>query len=305
MRLKFMCSLAILGLVLLGSPAFGQEKEKAPAPAAKAPEPQAQPAKTPAPPAEAVKAPAPAVPTATAEKPDPKEVLRRMCDYLKSLKEFSFKGEVTDDHTYAAGNKLQFAFSLEGYVKRPDKIRFKAKGDLQNKEVFYDGKAFTIYNTVKKVYASGAMPPTIDEALAKLNTDYGIRLIPAQLAKTNLCEEITEGVIDQVYVGEGTVLGVKTHHVAFDKGKAVVQLWVEASDKPVLRKAVITYKDVEFSPQWTMYLTEWNVSPQLADNLFAFSPPQGAEKIEFMTLKKAEAPKRQEKGKAKKKGGRS
>jgi hypothetical protein len=157
---------------------------------------------------------------------------------------------------------------------------------------------------VKKVYATAAMPPNIDEALAKANIDYGVRLIVAELAKTNLFKEITKGVKDEVYVGEGTVFGVKCLHVAFDKGKTVVQLWVEASDKPVLRKAVLTYKDVEFSPQWTLYLTELNVSPHLADNLFAFSPPQGAEKIDFMAVKKAEAPERG-KGQLKKKGGRS
>ena len=287
MRLKFACGLAILGLVLLGTASFGQEKGKAPAPPApeaKAPAPQAQPAKT--------------------ADVDPKQVLRQMCDYLNSLKEFSFKGEVTDDHTYAAGNKLQFAFGLEGYVKRPDKIRLNAKGDLQNKELFYDGKAFTIYDTVKKVYATAAMPSTIDEALDKASTDYEIRLIPAQLAKTNLFEQITKGLEDEVYVGEGTVFGVKCHHVAFDNGKVVGQFWVEASDKPLLRKVVLTYKDVEFSPQWTLYLTDWNVSPQLADNLFAFSPPQGAEKIDFMAVKKTEAPERG-KGQPKKKGGGS
>lgn len=287
MRSRVLCCLAILGLVLLGAPAWGQEKGKATAPsapAAKIEAPQAEPAKVP--------------------EVDPKQVLRQMCDYLKSLEEFSYKGEVTDDHTYSAGNKLQFAFGLEGYVKRPDKIRLSAKGDLQNKEVFYDGKTFTIYDTVKKVYATAAMPPTIDEALAKADSDYGIRLIPAQLAKTNLFEEVTKEIEDSVYVGEGTVFGVKCHHVAFDKGKTVVQAWVEASDKPVLRKVVLTYKDVEFSPQWTVYLTDWNVSPQLADNLFVFTPPQGAQKIDFMALKKAEAPERGE-GKPKKKGGQS
>ena len=287
MRLKFTCGLAILGLVLLGTASFGQEKGKAPAPPApeaKAPAPQAQPAKT--------------------ANVDPKQVLRQMCDYLNSLKEFSFKGEVTDDHTYDAGDKLQFAFSLEGYVKRPDKIRLNAKGDLQNKEFFYDGKAITIYDTVKKVYATAAMPSTIDEALDKASSDYEIRLIPAQLAKTNLFEQITKGLEDEVYVGEGTVFGVKCHHVAFDNGEVVGQFWVEASDKPVLRKVVLTYKDVEFSPQWTMYLTEWNVSPQLADNLFAFSPPQGAKKIDFMTIKETKVPER-DKEQPKKKGGGS
>jgi hypothetical protein len=287
MRLKFVCGLAILGLVLSGTASFGQEKEKTPAPPApeaKAPASQAQPAKT--------------------ANVDPKQVLRQMCDYLNSLKEFSFKGEVTDDHTYDAGNKLQFSFSLEGYVKRPDKIRLNAKGDLQNKELFYDGKAITIYDTVKKVYATAAMPSTIDEALDKASSDYEIRLIPAQLAKTNLFEQITKGLEDEVYVGESTVFGVKCQHVAFDNGKVVGQFWVEASDKPVLRKVVLTYKDVEFSPQWTMYLTEWNVSPKLTDNLFAFSAPQGAEKIDFMAVKKTEAPERGE-GQPKKKGGGS
>jgi hypothetical protein len=287
MRLKFVCGLAILGLVLSGTASFGQEKGKAPAPSApeaKGPAPQAQPAKT--------------------ADVDPKQVLRQMCDYLNSLKEFSFKGEVTDDHTYAAGNKLQFAFGLEGYVKRPDKIRLNAKGDLQNKELFYDGKAISIYDTVKKAYAAAPMPSTIDEALAKASSDYGIRLIPAQLAKTNLFEQITKGLEDEVYVGESMVFGVKCHHVAFDNGKVEGQFWVEASDKPLLRKVVLTYKDVEFSPQWTLYLTEWNVSPQLADNLFAFSPPQGAVKIDFKAVKETEAPERG-KGQPKKKGGRS
>jgi hypothetical protein len=273
-------------MILTSSPALAQKAQqpKAPPTEKAAPAPQGEKSLTP--------------------KPDPLQVLQKMCDYLKSLKEFSYKGEVTDDQTYSAGNKLQFAFGLEGYVKRPDKIRLIAKGDLQNKEVFYDGKAFTIYETVKKVYATAAMPPTIDEALDKVSSDYGIRLIVAQLAKANLFEEVTQGIEDSVYVGQGTVFGVKCHHVAFDKGKAVVQVWVEASDKPVLRKVVLTYKEVELSPQWTVYLTDWNVAPQLADNLFVFTPPQGAEKIDFTAVKKTEAPQRG-KGQPKKKGGQS
>jgi hypothetical protein len=288
MRLKFMCGPIILGLVFMGAPAWGQGKEKPPTvPVQEAQKPVTSPT------------------SATAEKRNPQEVLRQMCDYLRSLKEFSFKGEVTDDHTYSGGNKLQFAFGVEGYVKRPDKIRINAKGDQQNKEVLYDGKTFTIYDTGKNFYVNATMPATIDEALAKLNSDYNIRLIVADLAKTNLFDSITEGVTDQVNVGEGTVFGVKCQHIAFDKKKIEVQLWVEDSDKPVLRKAVITFKDVEFSPQWTLYLTEWNVSPQLADSLFTFTPPQGAVKANFIEeIQKAGAAKKG-KGQRKKKGDRS
>ncbi|MGD0826914.1 MAG: DUF2092 domain-containing protein [Desulfobaccales bacterium] len=288
MRAKNFLGILMVGMLLASSPLLAQVAQ--------------QPKATP-PQAEKSAAPASQAPAVTPE-PDPRQVLQKMCDYLKSLKEFSFKGEVTDDHTYAAGDKLQFAFGLEGYVKRPDRIRLNAKGDLLNKEFFYDGKAITIYDTVKKVYATAAMPSTIDEMLAKAKEDYGIRNVVAELAKTNLFETITKGVQDEVYVGEGTVFGVKCQHVAFDNGKVVAQFWVEASDKPLLRKLVLTYKDVDFSPQWTMYLTEWNVSPQLADNLFAFSPPQDAGKIDFMTIKETKAPERGQ-GQPKKKGGPS
>jgi hypothetical protein len=287
MRLRFMCVLAILGLALLSAPVCGQEKEKAPAP-----------------PAKAAKTPAPQIEAATTKDVDPKDVVRRMCDYLKSLKEFSFKGEVTDDQTFAGGRKLQYAFGMEGYVKRPDKIRINAQGDLENKQFFYDGKAITIYDTAGKVYATMSTPPTIDEALDKANREYGLRLILAAIAKTNLYEQITRAVTSEYYAGEGTVFGVKCQHVAFEKEQAIVQLWVEASDKPVLRKVIITYTTVDYSPQWTAYFNKWNVSPQLADNLFVFTPPQGAEKIDFVPVKKAEAPKKG-KGQAKKKGGQS
>jgi hypothetical protein len=275
MRFRLTICCAVLGFFLLGGLSWGQEKEKAPAPPA------------------AVQTPAAPAPV---EKPDPKQVVSQMCDFLKSLKEFSFKGEVTDEHTYSGGNKLQFAFAVAGYVKRPDKIRINAAGDRQNKEFIYDGKSITMYDTVKKVYASAPMPPTIDQALAKAHEEFGVKLTTAELANTALFDKITAGAQDQVYVGEGTVFGVTCRHVAFDKGTAEVQLWIEASDRPVLRKVVVTYKDVELSPQWTAYLTDWNVSPQLAESLFVFTPPQGAEKIDFMPMEKAKAP---EKGKEK------
>ena len=56
----------------------------------------------------------------TAKEPDPFVVLRQMCDYLKSLQQFSFHSEVTDDQVYLDGKKLQYGIDMETYVKRPD-----------------------------------------------------------------------------------------------------------------------------------------------------------------------------------------
>jgi hypothetical protein len=66
---------------------------------------------------------------------------------------------------------------------------------------------------------------------------------------------------------------------------------------------VLTHKNLPASPQWTAFLSDWNFSPQLNDNLFAFTPPPGAEKIKFIPVQASQAPKQGPE--KKKKGGKS
>jgi hypothetical protein len=99
-----------------------------------------------------------------AQTPQPEKILQQACDLLKSAKQFSFKAEVTDDRVYTGGKKLQFAFDLEAFAQRPDKLRINAQGDTENKQFFYDGKTITLYDQPKNAYAVMAAPATIDEA---------------------------------------------------------------------------------------------------------------------------------------------
>ncbi len=78
--------------------------------------------------------------------------------------------------------------------------------------------------------------------------------------------------------------------LSFDGDEVQLQLWIDARDEPLPRKVVMTHKQLPGSPQWMAYLTDWNFSPQLADNLFVFTPPQGAEKIKFVPVKTRQGP---------------
>jgi hypothetical protein len=247
----------------------------------------------------------PAAKTAAPATPQPENILQQACDFLKSVKQFSFKAEVTDDRVYTAGKKLQFAFDLEAYVQRPDKVRINAAGDLENKQFFYDGKTITLYDKTHNHYAAMEAPASIDEAMEKASKEYGLRVSLVDLAESNTCALMTKGMKHALYVGEGVVRGVKCHHLAFDKDDIQWQIWIDAGEKPVIRKLIINQKKLPAAPQWTAYLTDWNFSPQLADNLFAFTPPQGATKTKFVSLKEmaaqqqkaAPAPKKTKKGK--------
>jgi len=255
--------IALLGIMLPSMPGWSAEKAK----------PAATPAATPAPPAT----------------PQPEKILEQACDFLKSAQQYSFKAEVTDDRVYAGGKKLQFAFDLEAYVQRPDKVRIDAAGDLEDKQFFYDGKTITLYDKLENHYAVLEAPGTIDEAMEKADRDYGLRISLVDLAESNTCALMTNGVKHALYVGEGLVRGIKCHHLAFDKNDIQWQIWIDAGEKPLIRKILINQKNLPAAPQWTAYITDWNFSPQLADNLFAFTPPQGATQTRFVSLKEMKA----------------
>ena len=291
MRTMMSWGWCILAVFLLVAPVVGFGQEKAPPPAS-APAPQA------------TTAPAPTAPAAKEAVPDPKEIFRQSCDFLKNQTQFSFKAEVANDRVYAGGKKLQFGMEVKAAFRRPDKLRIDGDGDLDSKLLIFDGKALTLYDKDKNHYASIEVAGDIDAALDKAYNDYGLKVGLAELGSTQLGNHAGKDMVNALYVGLHKVRGVPCHHLAFDRKDIHYQVWIEAGDKPLVRKIVITQKKLPDSPQWTAYLSDWNLAPSLADDLFAFTPPAGAQKIKFMPVKKAEttAPK---KGKAKKKGGQS
>jgi hypothetical protein len=281
----------ILAVFLLVAPVVGFGQEKAP-PLAAAPAPQA------------TTAPAPTVPAAEEAVPDPKEIFRQSCDFLKNQPQFSFKAEVANDRVYAGGKKLQFGMEVKAAFRRPDKLRIDGDGDLDSKLLIFDGKALTLYDKDRNHYASIDVAGDIDAALDKAYNDYGLKVGLAELGSTQLGNRAHKDLVNALYVGLHKVRGVPCHHLAFDRKDIHYQVWIEAGDKPVLRKVVITQKKLPDSPQWTAYLFDWNLAPSLGDDLFAFTPPAGAQKIKFMPVKKTETP-ASKKGKAKEKGDQS
>jgi hypothetical protein len=193
---------------------------------------------------------------------------------------------------------------VEAFFRRPDKLRINGDGDVESKQLIFDGKTLTLYDKDKNHYGALEIAGDIDAALEKAGKEYGVRVGLAELGANRLAEHANQGLTNALYVGESKVRGVPCHHLAFDKEKVHYQVWIDAGDKPLLRKVVVTQKQLPSGPQWTAYFSDWNFAPQLADNLFTFTPPEGAQKIKFMPVKKAKAP-APKKEKARKKGGAS
>jgi hypothetical protein len=49
------------------------------------------------------------------------------------------------------------------------------------------------------------------------------------------------------------------------------------------------YKHTKGEPQFRAQFSDWNFSPDVPDSLFAFTPPEGSEKIPFASQTQARA----------------
>jgi hypothetical protein len=92
-----------------------------------------------------------------------------------------------------------------------------------------------------------------------------------------------EDVVSGTYVGPATVRGVSCHHLAFRGNETDWQLWIEDGPRPVPCKFVITSKKVQGLPEFTVEFSQWNFSPRLGDEVFHFTPPGDAKRINFLT----------------------
>jgi hypothetical protein len=93
-----------------------------------------------------------------------------------------------------------------------------------------------------------------------------------------------ENVQRGVYLGIHDAAGVLCHHLSFEQATIDWQIWIDAGKQPLPRKLVITYKTEDEVPQYSVTIRKWNVQAKLPDSIFAFTPPEGATRVELVAF---------------------
>ena len=206
-------------------------------------------------------------------------VLRQMTDHLSQQKSFTLKATNTVEVVLVSGQKMQAA----------------RVGDLEQQAFVYDGQKLSVssQNDGNPYYASVAAPPTLEGALDFARESLDIIAPAGDLLYANAYDILMEDVISGMYVGTGTVAGVRCHHLAFRGTQTDWQIWIEDGAMPLPRKMVITSKWTTGAPQYTVTTSDWNMAPKLAAGRFKFVPPKDAVQLDFIAPAAAPALSRQ------------
>src|SRR5208337_2675911 len=213
--------------------------------------------------------------------PQADRVLRAACQYLAEAPCFCLTAEVWRDHVTASGQKLQFSRTVTFEVKRPNRFHVEIRSPHSERGYWYDGKTLTMLDRKRNLFSTAAMPDTLDAALDRAHDQFGIDLPLIDLAVSDPYQNATSNVLKGTDYGEATVLGVDCHHLAFTQENVDWQIWIQEGPQPLIRKFVITHKNEPGAPEFTAFITRWDLTQRISDSDFVFDPPPGATKVEM------------------------
>jgi hypothetical protein len=237
-------------------------------------------------------APAPGPPPA----PPPRSVearaeqeLKKMGEFLAKLPHFALEAEETFDEIPDGQLRRQLTNVRRIAVERPNHLAADATGDTLSRASWYDGRTVTVLDKEHNVYATIEAPGTIDATLDRLTDEYGVVLPLVDLLYSDPYGVLTEGVTYGRYLGIHQAAGVPCHHLAFSQETIEWQIWIDAGDKPLPRKLVITYVQEPGEPQYSATIRRWTLEAKVPEGLFTFEAPEGAQKIDAKAMKAPEA----------------
>jgi hypothetical protein len=213
-------------------------------------------------------------------------VLKAMSDYMKTVKQFSFRGEISFDDVLPTGQKIQYSAENQVAIRRPDRVYAEMQGDAGNKRFWYNGKKATLVDGDLGVYATvDDVPTELGALMDHLMEKYHFSPPLADLVYPDLYDAMIDNVQFGIYVGLHDVEGIRCHHLAFVQKYIDWQIWIEDGLQMVPRKIVITYKAQPESPQYAVILTDWDLNARFSDILFdvEMAALANLEKIKFLT----------------------
>lgn len=216
------------------------------------------------------------------------DALKAMSEKVGKQETFRFtaKRTLSEDLAAATGGgngKSDLVVS----VKRPSHVHVAASGDSTTRDFYFNGKQVTLADSTANVYAARDFSGTIDDMLDKLEEALGFSPPVGDLIASNLHESLLGGEQDGKVAGKEKVGGAECQHLTFSHPNVDWEIWIDSDHLP--RKFRVTYKAEETEGDLALVIDEisWALDAKVSAETFAFTAPDGAEKIEMLSPQEA------------------
>jgi hypothetical protein len=208
---------------------------------------------------------------------DPQAIaaLKTMGAFLRQQQSFTVRTTTDTDYALDSGQTVRLASRGELRVRRPDRLRADIISPRKARQLFYDGKTFSMFAPRVGYYTRVNAPPTIVQLADLLEDRYAVELPLVDLFRWGTDAAALDEITKATDVGPAVIDGVETEQYAFRQPDVDWQIWIQRGNQPLPRKLVIVATDDPKHPQNAITLT-WTLDEHHDDSVFQFAPPTGA-----------------------------
>ncbi len=214
------------------------------------------------------------------------EALKQMGAHLRTLENFSMTAHTTQDALLPDGQKIQVSGISIYSVRAPDRMKLEVDTDAQHRIYFYDGKSVTQFAPQLNLYAVFDAPGSISETLQHARKLYSVSLPLSDLFYAGANEEAMNKITSAIYVGDTLLDDHWCRHYAYRVPNVDFQVWIRRDGDPLPCEFVTIDRTNPAKPR-DAALISFDLDAKFDDQVFMFSPPSGASKIEFDPAKQA------------------
>jgi hypothetical protein len=207
-----------------------------------------------------------------------RELVAQMDAKLAGAKAFSVHTNEARTQVRQSGKTEEVPLQRDFVIRRPDRLHFKSSGG-QDAEGWYDGVGLTVALHKQKVFAQARMPETLDRALDAIQERYGISLPVGDLLYSSPAKALITDGTQGGWVGQETINGVSTEHVAFTDRGVEWALWIPSTGDPLPVRLIATFPNDKRTRHVDVTFSNWNLSPAADDKVFDASVPPDYEGI--------------------------
>ena len=239
-------------------------------------------------------------------------VLRQISDFVAAADRFTF--ELSSVMLVEAeGMRQEMTTAHSVALERPNKFAIEGRFGMGVGTAVSDGEKLYIYMPMFGRYVVQDAPASLDDAdemsaaMVLGGAASGAAGVVNALLSEQPYERLLKHIMSVSYVGAEELEGVAHHRLRYILGQQgmtmPMDVWVQAEDRPVIRRMVPDMEAMfakmrekmpmfgEMKMSMTVELTDWQIDPEIPQERFAFTPPEGAEQIDsFIDMFRGDGP---------------
>lgn len=202
--------------------------------------------------------------------------LSQIGEKLRGLREYTVTASLKTKAPLASGQYKEFSGTANYQVRTPDHLRAQIRGVGFDRDIYYDGRAITVFSPAQNTYARIEAPGTLATLVSQVEQRTGFAMPIAQLFGWDDQARLLQGAERAAYSGEALVGGRKCAHYSYKKAGIAWEIFADAQHLP----CKLAFADTR-DPGLPGYSAElkWSERATLPDSTFVFTPPAGAQEI--------------------------